>query len=347
MDKKKAGWKAKLFLFAASSAIVAVLAGAGEMYCRYFTRINFLDNSAGLFTQERYGTSYGNTPNFEGISFGATFLTDENGFRIDPSFHAVSDNDESAILILGDSVSFGPALTEEESLGGILRRSVPKRRVYNGSVIGYNTIDYLNAGRAITREKPEIKTVLLFFCLNDVNDASAQIIRSGDATRDGQRLGESVARPINDYLRSRSKLYLFLKNALVDTQMAYFRSDFAYYQQGDEYVRAALKPITELRDGLAAKGIELKVFILPYEAQLRREAGAEVFIPQSLIGSMLSSDKIDHIDVATAFRDSGIDPKLLFLYGDPMHLSADGMKVLAGSVCRVVDGCDANRGSIK
>ena len=88
---------------------------------------------------------------------------------------------------------------------------------------------------------------------------------------------------VNDYLRSRSKLYLWFKNALIDTQMFYFRSDLAFYTKGEENVKPALQPVIDLDKDLKAKGIALEVFISPYEVQLRPG------VPEPLRGSLTHS----------------------------------------------------------
>jgi len=103
--------KNKIFAFLFSCFLIGILLLIGEVYCRFFTRINFLDNSSGLFTANRFGSSYGNTPNFEGISFGEKFVTDADGFRIDPAFESKPPSKDAA-LIIGDSVGFGPAVVD-------------------------------------------------------------------------------------------------------------------------------------------------------------------------------------------------------------------------------------------
>ncbi len=177
MANGRSKWKQKAAMLVSSCLAIIVLLGIGEAYCRMFTRINFLDNSRGLFTYKRFGESYGNTPNFEGISFGETFYTDVDGFRIDPAFRATAPADAPALLIMGDSVSFG-AGEDDVTIAGLLRRSMPQTRIYNGSVIGYDSFDYKTVTLAHVANHPEIKTVALFLCLNDISDASAQMIRS-------------------------------------------------------------------------------------------------------------------------------------------------------------------------
>ncbi len=176
--EKKNSWRQKLILLSVSRFFVVTLLGIGEIYCRLFTRINFLDNSRGLIKYGRFGNTYGNTPNFEGISFGEVFYTDSNGFRVDPRDEGNNEKGSSHTLVMGDSVAFGPALTEDRTISGNLRKFVPNKRLYNGAAIGYDTFDYRNAVKSIVSEHPEIDSVLLFFCLNDITDSSTQLIRS-------------------------------------------------------------------------------------------------------------------------------------------------------------------------
>lgn len=342
MAKKKSSWLQKFFAAAFSCVVIFALLGLGEFYCRFFTRINFLDNSRGLFTYRRFGESYGNTPNFEGISFGEKFYTDGNGFRIDPEFNSKASIDSKALLIMGDSVAFGPALRDDITIAGRFRNALPQVNVLNGSAIGYDSFDYRTVTLAHVELHPQIKTVVLFLCLNDINDASAQLIRS----RQGQTSEEqseirspSIPRRVNDYLRSRSKLYLWLKNVLVDTQMNYFKFDLAAYQKGERNVSDALLPIIELNAALKEKGIALKVFVAPYEAQLRANAPDNGLVPQQLITQILKSNGVENYDLLPDFLKHAPDTNELFLYGDPMHFSEKGAKVAADAACVYIEGC--------
>ena len=330
--------KQKLTAVGVSLAFIAVLIGAGELACRWFTRINFLDNSRGMFTYKRFGNTYGNTPNFNGISFGETFRTDENGFRVGQTKHRERPGD--AVLVMGDSVAFGPALTDEVAIAGRLRATMPDKRIYNAAVIGYDTFDYKAATSAIVEQHPEVRTVLLFFCLNDVSDASAQSIRAeSPLTADPENPSPSITRRVNDYLRSRSKLYLWLKNLLIDTQMVYFKNDLAQYQRGDDNLRQAMRPIAELADDLKAKGVDLKVYLLPYEVQLRPGAPADHLLPQRMLTTFLTSNGIENYDLTPEFARFTPNAADLFLYADPMHVSADGAKLVAENVCKTLPDC--------
>lgn len=341
MSRSNSGWKPKLILLVGSCVVVIIILLIGEFICREFTTINFLDNSRGLFTADRFGTSFGNTPNFERISFGEPVRIDENGFRVALNYSDPQNSDRPALLILGDSVGFGPAVPEEKSIGAWLRTRMPDRRVYNASVIGYGTFDYLNAGKAIVDSHSEVNGVIILFCLNDVSDASAGNIRREitDPDHDDRPEDIYILRRINNYLRSRSKLYLWLKNLLRDTQMIYFRGALYSYQMGHAEIDKAVAPLVELKNYLQSRSIPLQVYISPNEAQLRPGAPAEFLDPQKLLAAEFRKQGINFVDLTPEFFESGLPSKQLFLYGDAMHFSAQGSAVAANAICATLADC--------
>ncbi len=334
MKTKDTTIKKRLLLLTATCLLLVFPLILGEIYCRLFTRINFLDNSKGMFALGRYGKTYGNVPNFAGVSFGQKFVTDADGFRVSETNQPPNRASES-ILIIGDSVSFGAAVAEPQTLAGILAaRVAPEFKIINASAIGYDTYDYQNVVNALVDRQPAIKKVWLFFCLNDVNEVSAQQIkRELNGARNPEESAEkSAGQTINDFLRSRSKLYLWLKNALRDTQLIYFENDLSQYRQDDADIAEALKPLAEIKAKLEQKGISFEVFVLPYEAQTRPNAPPEYLLPQHKVDRFLAENNINFYDLTAAFQQSAA-PRLLFLYGDPMHLSADGHLLTADLVC--------------
>lgn len=338
MSNRSSFLKRKVLPLAFSVGLFVALILLGEAACRLFTDINFLDSSAGLITQNRFSGSYGNTPHFEGVSFGEAVFTDENGFRIDPRQPRNPGSGGDAVLILGDSVGFGPGLTADATIDSLMRPRLNGRRIYNASVVGYDSFDYKNAGLAIVRDKPEIKDVIIIFCLNDISGVSAREIKAKSEQTDPQP-DPSIVRRANDYLRSRSKLYLFLKNLLRDTQMIYFQGDLAEYRKGQEHVDKAIEPLRELAGELREFGASLKVFVTPYEVQLRTGSPAENLLPQRMLAEAFQKKGIEFVDVHPDFQASGSSSKELFLYGDPMHLSRSGNEVLASTICSNGLGC--------
>jgi hypothetical protein len=331
----------KVLLVVGSTLLMFVLLGAGELYFRSFTRINFQGTGRGMFIGHKFGDSYGNAPDYEGISFGTKVRTDQNGFRIDPTFRDPTSN--IAVLILGDSVAFGPGVEESNTFVGRLRRSMPNVRFYNSSVIGYGLHDYANVVEQFVPLKPEIKYVLLFYCLNDVSDVSAeQVVQAVSKPQPADQAGQdglaslqyrftslqSAVYSLNVYLRSRSKFYLFVKDALTDPAMRYFKQDLAEYQKGNDHVTASLRPLEEIAKKLAPRSITFEVFVMPYEAQVRTMVQADL-LPQRMVDGFLRRNEINYYDPVEKFMNSGSVAEDLYLYGDPMHLSEKGHRLVS------------------
>lgn len=333
---KKSTWKHKLAAVLVSCFMIFVVLLLGEVYCRNFTRINFLDNSRELFVPNMYGRSWGNKPDFEGLSFGHKFHIDAQGFRTDPKSRAAAPPaDAPAILIVGDSVAFGAGVEDNETITEYLRPNIPDRRLYNASAIGYFTHDYKNVIDTLIKNKPEIQTVAIFYCINDINDASAMQIKlaaNSDEIPDPEPDKKSIPHKINQFLRSHSKLYLWFKNALQDTQLIYFHDDIRFYRD-DQSLKFGMEPMGEIKKMLDEKGVKLKVFLLPYEAQLRPESPDDFMMPQRKVIEFFKANNIDYYDLAPDFKKGG-PPKQLYLFGDPMHFSPEGNKIAAAAACR-------------
>lgn len=321
----------KAVLVVCSTALMLLVVCAGELYCRSFSRINFLGISRGMFVSHAFGDSYGNRPDYRGVAFGAEVQTDSNGFRIDPTFREPSGGD--AALILGDSVSFGVGVDASRTVTSLLQRAMPRLRFYNSSAIGYGLHDYDNVVGTFLPRKPEIKHVLLFYCLNDIYDTNAQEIEAAVQEVNGTGSAPSpfsslqaFASSTNSFLRLRSKLYLYVKTVLTDPSMRYFKQDFAEYQKRLSSIGDSLQPLRKIAQELAARSVTFEVFVMPYEAQIRtREKSA--FLPQTLVDDFLRNNGIAHYDAAAAFLQSGLPSENLYLYGDPMHLSEQGHRV--------------------
>ena len=340
MIKKKTSWKHKLAAILFSCLVILIVVLLGELACRMFTRIQFLETSRYLFTPRRFGISFGNTPNLEAMLMSARINIDENGFRYDPEFRSAAPPDAPTILIVGDSVPFGPGVAEKYTMASLMSHALPNERIYNLAVPGYDTFDYKNVTDIVVSQKPNIKTVLLFYCLNDVSNVSAEQIRAQTETfedPDKPKEAQSLSRRINDYLRTRSKLYLWLRSWLYDSSKNYFLSDTAFYfNKDDEALKPAWQPLADLNESLTRSGIKFKVFLMPYEAQVRPNTPPEYLKPQERVAKFLKEHNIDYYDATPDFKQAKA-PDELFILGDPMHLSADGHRIAAQVMCKEIE----------
>ena len=87
-------------------------------------------------------------PNSQGLVFNKKTFIDKYGFRV-PRLDYNYKN-KRKIFVIGDSVSFGNGVKEEDSFVGLLRSNLNRYELYNSSVFGYqayhheNRIDEIN-----------------------------------------------------------------------------------------------------------------------------------------------------------------------------------------------------------
>jgi hypothetical protein len=119
---------------------------------------------------------------------------------------------------------------------------------------------------------------------------------------------------------------LYIKNVLTDPPARYFSQDLAEYQRRIAHIDETLRPLRDIAQELSANGVTLEVFVMPYEAQLRKKQDT-TFLPQHLVDAFLRKNGISYYDAAAAFMQSRLPPGRLYLYGDPMHLSEEGHRL--------------------
>jgi len=333
---------AELLLVLGSLLVLLALGALAEVAVRAFSSVDLLGNSKDLFVANAYGTSNGNAPNIEADSFGLRVYTDEHGFRVPKGGVPGDERKPGAILILGDSVGFGPAVEEPETFAGILRERFPGQRIYNSSVIGYTPTDYRNVVDAFLPAHPEVKAVVLVYCLND---GTSRIVQNIDRYLHGVQVPAPVPAPTanltewlrsftvlsdaNDFLRSRSKLYLFVRHRLLGTQTRDWRAVLQLYRPDrTAEVERAVSEVASIAAALERRGLPLVLVLSPFEYQLRRPDDPESALPQQLIGRLLSGAGVRYIDARPAFDRERASTEYFLAY-DSMHYSAAGHRVIA------------------
>jgi len=328
----------ELLLALGSVFFLALVLGIAELAVRTFSAVDLVGNSKNLFVAGAWGKSHGNAPNAEAISFGAPVYTDELGFRVPQGGVPGDAGKAEAILILGDSVGFGPAVEEADTFAGLLRVRFSAKRIYNSSVIGYSTPDYRNLVDAFMPLHPEVSRVVLVYCLNDVSAASARNI-----DRFVSRKDESVPHPnlterlrswawisdANDYLRSRSKLYLFVRHRLLGTQVRDWNEVLQLYsEERSADLEHAVGDVAAIAATLKERAIPLVVVIAPFEYQLRQPDDPMSQVPQRRLVELMSRAGVQPIDPRPRF-DASRPSSDYFLAYDAMHFSAAGHRVIA------------------
>ena len=319
--RPKRRWIKRVVLMCSSLLFCLVLLLLLEAATRVFKPdVNFQDTERGLIRENAFGETYGWQPNASGICFGKRVFIDNYGFRKMTGPESFTDS----WVVLGDSVSFGVGVETEDTYVQLLQNNLPSIKVWNTAVIGYNIKNYRDVLNHLLSDKSEVrnlKKVLLFFCLNDVEpggmlgkDADTGVLQSGNAQR------------LLSFLRRNSKFYILVKDAVSDRSKYYFLHDSQAYAADGENFANAMSLINEMKSNLGARGIDFTVVILPYEYQLRT-GESQHLLPQKRLATYFNEQGIDYIDAYDYFRQAG-DAKQYYLYADFGHFSRKGHQVV-------------------
>ena len=263
-------------------------------------------------------------PNIKGKVFGKKVFTDSNGFRI-PKHDYKYKKEKNSILIVGDSVSFGNGVNEENTFVGLLRKKLSDISIFNASAPGHN----MNANHKkilLFNEDFATDKIILIYTLNDILDASKKEKTTANTYADDnffKKLLINIIKPINHILNSRSIFYLWLKGVILDPSGKNFDYVYKLYQN-KEHINYLDDKFTDINNKVNKS---LMVIILPYEMQTRENCNSSVTNPQNKVKLLLKNLNIKFIDLTYKFCNENKSNKL-FLKFDPMHLSKQGHELV-------------------
>src|SRR5574341_1741486 len=224
-------------------------------------RINLQYTTGTLYRQNVYSSrTAGWQPNATGYSCGKPVRVNSLGLR---GAEISLPKDAHKILLLGDSVLFGVGVDEENTMAALLQQALGNYCFVNTAVIGYNLFNYADV-LASWLEKTRLKRVVLFLCMNDIEDQPIQIQLVNS------KYGVDL---ILAYLRTYSKLYLLLKDSISDRSRIYYEYDRQFYTPDEPVFQRALGYLRSLQQLCQQHQADFHVMLLPYEFQLRN-AGA-------------------------------------------------------------------------
>jgi len=112
--------------------------------------------------------SYTLKPNINEHAFRSTVTTDENGFRINTQKIEEDTREKPTIAVIGDSITFGYGVENNETLPARLEERMPNFHFINTGVPGYLLSQEVALYNAITR-KMDPEAVMLVFFWNDLD----------------------------------------------------------------------------------------------------------------------------------------------------------------------------------
>jgi hypothetical protein len=308
--------KKKIILVLGNVLIFLILLAVLELLTRIFVpEINLSGLDKRMLKDNVYYSSRGFVPNATGINYGFTFRTDNTGF----CKYAHNHKGAKKILYLGDSVTMGIGVDEDSTFAGIINNN-SDTVVLNPALIGYARQDYLNIIKKLIVEQKnglQVSGVCLFWCLNDVYNFYPE-----STTPEIKPKG--IFGAVLGFVKNNFKLFYFIKNTFTDRAKSYYLYDEQFYSPDNKLFNESISDLDQISGILKNAGIPFEVFLLPYEYQIREG----IKKPQKLFKDSLLVRNIAVNDLIPVFAKQN-NSKELFLYGDGIHLSNKGHRLVA------------------
>lgn len=269
---------------------------------------------------------------WKGFEGGGDVRINSLGFRTDEISR--KSPMEKRILCLGDSVTFGYWVNQDEPWPQVLQKMYQNRginaTVINAGVPGYSTFQSLEQWRLKGKNlQPDV--VILGYCLNDATERYSKVASYGG---DDIFLGvdTSQALPSIQRLLRRSALYRYIKLKL--QKSAKLEETYSVRRLFDDPLAPPIKgawernsqEIIALKDEIEREGKKLLVVIFPYFFQFFLKENGEVHNRRIL--SFCEKNKIDCIDLFPVFASHLKDN--LFLDGN--HFTPAGHRLVANTI---------------
>ena len=299
---------------------------AGEIILRTFKLSQLMGSDSNILTFKDGIHSL--TPNSSGLVFSKKVYIDENQTRV-PSFKFKYDKDKD-IIIIGDSVTFGNGVKEENTFVGLLRKKYDSYNFYNTAVPGHDLLHHEENLDSLSKFS-KVEKVIYVFTLNDVlRDKTIVHWNNRNQEKLLEELGfvqkiirNKFFRDINFYLRNKSYIFMFLKGILTDPSKRWYANIDIFYKENEiDHLAVFLK---KLKKFSKERDAELYMIILPYEFQTRDCKNNIEHLPQQKVKEEISKVKVNFVDFYEEFCKFK-NPKKLFYKYDPMHLSKNGHK---------------------
>ncbi len=271
-----------------------------------------------LMADSVYGTTLGIRPGATGQSSGAAFASDARGVWR----YANARPGLPLWLFLGDSVTMGIGVAPDSTFAGRIATQQDTLDIVNPSLVGYASDDYRAVFEAwLRRSQPgdsPLRRVTVFWCLNDAV--------AGRAMPDVVEGPMRVLPAVRSFVFRHIHTYQWLRATFFDRPLAYYRYDRRFYADDAfrPYLEDALGHLAAMHAQAQARGLPFEVVLLPYAAQLRDGDR----LPQEVMLRELRARGIPARDLWRVFYPTD-NPAALYLYGDGIHLSAEGHRRVA------------------
>jgi len=205
-----------------------------------------------------------NAPNIEAIAFSKKVFTDKFGFRA-PNKNFTYNESNSSVLIIGDSVSFGVGVEEQNTFVGALRNNFENLNFFNSSVSGYNLKIYPEIVKK-NKNLSALTEVIFFLTLNDLSFEKT-VFKENEINQNIKFFNKFKSNryfvKLNFFLRSKSVFYMWIKGIISKPSERHFYHMYLMYQ--DVSISEKLsKEIMKLKKVTEKNNLKLSIIVLPY-----------------------------------------------------------------------------------
>lgn len=287
-------------------------------------------------------------------------FTDRDGWRVG---RAGRTEGKRRILLLGDSFMEALQVEYEQSLAGLLEPRLGSRlgesvAVRNTAVGGWDPPQYLLQARRVLAREPYDLVLVCVFMGNDVVMRRVERYPPGppvDLPLQPLRMPRhlsyaefvsAILYPINDVLKARSHLFVFLKKRAATLRMRaglsadYFPEDLLRREASSPRWSVTAQMLRDIRDLARARQTPTLFMLVPASFQVdtatfqRALRGYKIDAtavdldqPERLLSDAMRGYGLDLIDVLPEFRRAERDGRHLYGTVDP-HLSPEGHELL-------------------
>jgi len=263
-----------------------------------------------------------NTPNLNSAkAFGVKIYTDRNGFRIKKNHsYKINKND---ILVIGGSVTFGPAIKAEDTFVEKLNFT-SDLNVRNASVFGTTFENNIKTLKYF-EPKDKVKKIFISFPLDDIlseNIDLSELIKKNDNNKNLINIlkNNKFSRFINTFIRSKSATYVFIKGIISNPQEDNYAYDIKLYEN-KELLKQLEKNLTKLNNLIDRNKIIF--FSIPYAAQVKKSRCLKKDISENILRKIFEKNKFKIVFLHDEMCKRN-QPINFYLKNDPVHLNTEG-----------------------
>jgi lysophospholipase L1-like esterase len=302
------------------------------------------------------------------------FLTDHEGFRVG----ATGRRDGIPVLLLGDSFMEALQVDHEQSLAGLLDRSLSDAAgspvaVRNAAISGWAPTQYLARARTLLSREQYRLVITVLYVGNDARPERVDYIPPRPpAERHHFRIPKEASwdelvsamfYPLNDLLEVRSHLFVLLRKQLetlrmrTGTSAQYFPPEFLTSEANAKRWTLTADVSREIEELARAHGAEALFVLVPSDFQVHPSnffrqvrgfgldaAAIDLDQPSRRLEEELSARGLRVVNVLSEFRH--LDAAGQALYGSTdTHLSPEGHRALSRAVTPVAAPLLARSGS--